>query len=83
MVLILFAVIGFLVGYRLEMTRAGFITMALTAIGFSGAQILLLFLIQSRDAVTMLPLVVGLTVVSFMFIGAVIRVARRGGKRAA
>jgi hypothetical protein len=83
MVLILFAVIGFLIGYRLEMTRAGFVTMGLTAVGFSVAQIVLLFLTRSREAVTMLPLVVGLILVLFMLIGAVIRVARRGGKRAA
>src|SRR6266550_6598883 len=42
MVLVLFAVIGCFVGYRLEMTRAGYVTMALTAVGFSAGQIILL-----------------------------------------
>ncbi len=77
MVLVLFAVIGFVVGYRLEMTRAGYLTMALTSVGFSAAQIIHLFITKSREAMTMLPLVVGLVVVIFMLMGALIRLAVR------
>ena len=78
MVLILFAVSGFFVGYRLEMTRAGYVTMALTTVGFSGGQIILLFITKSREAMTMLPLVIGLVLVLFMLLGALLRLAVRG-----
>ncbi|HEU0039308.1 MAG TPA: hypothetical protein VFR76_08545 [Verrucomicrobiae bacterium] len=78
MVLILFAVSGFFVGYRLEMTRAGYVTMALTTVGFSGGQIVLLSITKSREAMTMLPLVVGLVLVLFMLVGALVRLAIRG-----
>jgi len=78
MLLILFAVIGFFVGYRLEMTRAGYVTMALTTVGFSGGQIIHLFIARSREAMTMLPLVVGLVLMLFMLLGALVRLALRG-----
>ena len=83
MVLILFAVIGLLVGYRLEMTRAGYVTMALTTIGFSAGQIIHLLITRSREAMTMLPLVVGLMLVLFMLLGALIRLAVRNRKNVA
>ena len=83
MVLVLFAVTGFFVGYRLEMTRAGYVTMALTTVGFSGGQIILLFITRSREAMTMLPLVVGLVLVLFMLVGALVRRAIRGRTNAA
>ncbi len=78
MVLVLFAVTGFFVGYRLEMTRAGYVTMALTTVGFSAGQIIHLFITKSREAMTMLPLVVGLVLVLFMLLGALLRLAVRG-----
>jgi hypothetical protein len=78
MVLVLFAVIGGFVGYRLEMTRAGYVTMALTAVGFSAGQIIHLFMTRSREAMTLLPLVVGLVLVLFMLLGALLRLAVRG-----
>jgi len=78
MVLVLVAVVGIFVGYRLEMTRAGYVTMALTAVGFSAGQIVHLFMARSREAVTMLPLVVGLVLVLFMLLGAMLRLAVRG-----
>ena len=77
MVLVLFAVTGFLVGYWLEMSRAGYITTVLTTVGFSVAQIVHLFLTKNREAMTMLPLVVGLVVVLFMLFGALTRLAVR------
>ena len=83
MVLVIFAAIGFVVGYRLEMTRAGYLTMALTAVGFSAGQIVHLFLTKSREAMTMLPLVVGLLLVLFMLLGALARVAVRSRTNAA
>jgi len=83
MVLVIFAVIGFFVGYRLEMTRAGYLTMALTTVGFSAGQIVHLFLTKSREAMTMLPLVVGLVLVLFMLLGALVRIAVRGRTNAA
>ena len=73
MVLVLFAVIGLLVGYRLEMTRAGYVTMALTSVSFSAGQIIHLFTTKSREAMTLLPLVFGLTIVTFMLLGALTR----------
>ena len=78
MVLVLFAVIGFFVGYRLKMSRAGYVTMALTAVGFSTGQIIHLSVARSREAMTMLPLVVGLVVVLFMLLGASLRLGVGG-----
>ena len=73
MVFVLFAVMGFMVGYRLEMTRAGYVTMSLTSVGFSAGQIIHLFITKSHEAMTMLPLVIGLTIVMFMLLGALTR----------
>ena len=81
MVLLLLAVIGFCVGYRLEMTRAGYVTMALTTIAFSAGQIIHLFTSRSREAMTMLPLFVGLVVILFMLLGAVSRLAVRSKRK--
>ena len=83
MVLIMFAVIGFFVGYRLEMTRAGYLTMALTTVGFSVGQLAHLFVTKNREAMTMLPLVIGVALVLFMLLGALTRLAVRGRSRAA
>jgi hypothetical protein len=82
MALVLFAVVGFFVGYRLEMTRAGYVTMALTTVGFSAGQIIQLFVTRSREATTMLPLVVELVLVLFMLLGALLRLAVRGRRNA-
>jgi len=83
MVLVIFAVIGFFVGYRLEMTRAGYLAMALTSVGVSAGQIVHLFLTKSRESMTMLPLVVWLVLVLFMLLGALIGLAIRGRTNAA
>jgi hypothetical protein len=83
MVLIIFAVIGFFVGYRLHMTPAGYITMALTAVAFSAGQIVLLLATRSREAMTMLPLVVGLLLVLFMLLGALVQMTIRRRTNAA
>jgi uncharacterized membrane protein YeiH len=78
MVLVLLAVSGFLVGYRLGMTPAGYVTMALTTLGFSAGQIVDVSIAQSPESVTLLPLVVGLVLVVSMLIGAFLRLAFRG-----
>ena len=83
MIFVLFAVIGFLVGYHLEMSRAGYVTMALTAVGFSAGQIVHLLMTKSREAMTILPLVVGLVLVLFMLLGALARLAVRSRATAA
>jgi hypothetical protein len=83
MALVLFAVVGFFVGYRLEMTRAGYVVMALTTVGFSTGQIIHLSITRSREALTILPLVVGLVLVLFMLLGALVRLAVRGKRNAA
>jgi len=83
MILVMFAAIGLFVGYRLEMTRAGYVTMALTAVGSSAGQIIHLVITKSREAMTMLPLVVGLVLVLCMLLGALVRLAVRGRTNAA
>ena len=82
MALLLFAVIGFLVGYRLEMSRLGYVTMALTAVATAIGQILLLFTTQDREAMTLLPLLGGALLVLFMLMGAITRRAIRARKKA-
>ena len=83
MSLALFAVLGFFVGYRLEMSRAGYVTMAVTTVGFSAGQIVQVLIAKSPEAITMLPLVVELILVLFMLIGALVRLAVRGRPSAA
>ncbi len=83
MVFTIFAVIGFLVGFRLGMTRAGYVAMALTAVGFSTGQIVHLLVTSTPEAMTMLPLLVGLVLVLFMLFGALARLALRGRTNAA
>ncbi len=83
MVLLIFAVIGFFVGFRLEMTRAGYVAMSLTAVGFSTGQIVHLLITRTREAMTMLPLLVGLVLVLFMLFGALVRLALRDRTNAA
>jgi hypothetical protein len=73
MVLVLVTVVGFLVGYRFEMTRVGYVTLALTALGSSVVQVIHLLTSHSREAMTLLPLIVGFVLVLFMLLGALIR----------
>ena len=83
MVLVLFAVVGFSVGYWLEMSRAGYVTMSLTAVAFSAGQIALLLLTSRRDLVTILPLIIGLLLTSFMLFGSLVRFAFGSRSRSA
>ena len=81
MFLIIFAVIGFFVGFRLEMTRGGYVTMALTSVGFFAGEIVHVLTTANRAALTMLPMVIGLILVVFMLVGASVRlVVRRVSK---
>ena len=82
MALVLFAVIGFAIGYWLEMSRAGYVTLALTAVGTAIGQIALMLATQSREAITMLPLEVGSVLLFFMLTGAVTRVFIRARRKA-
>lgn len=77
----MFALIGFAVGYRLEISRAAYVTMALTAVSSALGQIAFLFATQSREAMTLLPLVTGLVLTLFMFIRAVVHVGIRWHNR--
>ena len=81
MFLIIFAAVGFFVGFRLEMTRGGYVTMALTSVAFFAGEIVHVLTTTNRAALTMLPLVIGLILVAFMLVGASIRlVVRRVSK---
>jgi hypothetical protein len=82
MFLVLFAAVGFLVGYRLEMTRSGYLVMALTAAAFFGGEIVHILTATNRASLTMLPLVIGLLLTTFMLAGALVRlvVGRFSGK---
>ncbi|HKE83770.1 MAG TPA: hypothetical protein VKB50_08455 [Vicinamibacterales bacterium] len=73
MTLLLFGVLGFALGYRLGMSRRGFVTLAIVSIGASIAQVGHLLTTTERSAMTMLPLVVGTVIVSTMLLGALVR----------
>jgi hypothetical protein len=75
MVFVLFALLGFLVGYRLGMTRIGIMTMALTAILSLAIQIIHVVITQNPELITILPLIVGGISVLFMLLGTFIRLA--------
>ena len=59
MVLLICAVLGAFVGYRLGPSRHGFVTVALVSIGSAAVQIGHLLATTERSSMTMLPLVVG------------------------
>ena len=83
MVLVLFAVLGFGLGYRLGTTRRGFVTMAATAVGSAVLQIGHLLTTSERSWMTMLPMVIGAVVVASMLFGALVqRAAPDAGKTA-
>ena len=81
MFLIILAAVGFFVGFRLEMTRGGYVTMALTSAAFFTGEIVHVLSTANRAALTMLPMVIGLILVAFMLVGASVRlVVRRASK---
>lgn len=76
MVMLMCAVTGAFVGYRLGPGRHGFVTLALFSIGSAAVQIGHLLATVERSSMTMLPLVVGTIFVASMLAGAL---ARRSG----
>ena len=83
MVLVLFAALGFGMGYRLGITRRGFVTIAAAAVGSTVLQIGHLLTTSERSWMTMLPIVIGAIVVASMLFGALVqRAAPDAGKAA-
>lgn len=86
MFLAITTVIGFGLGFWLEMSRAGYLIIALTAVAFFAGEIIHVRAAQKRGSVgeekrviiTMLPLVIGLILVVFMLLGAMTRLVARG-----
>ena len=77
MSLVLFAVVGFVLGRWLGMTRWRHVTLAAISIGSAVVQAGFLFVNADRSWMTMLPLLIGTTVVAGMLFGALLRPASR------
>ena len=77
MLLLLFAVMGFVLGYRLGMARWGFMTLAAVSLGASALQVAHLVTTSDRSRMTMLPMVMGAVVVAGMLLGGLARPASR------
>jgi hypothetical protein len=73
MVLVLFAVFGIFLGYRLGTAFRGYVTLAAVSTAASLAQIGHLIVTAERSAMTLLPLVAGTVVVLSMLLGALMR----------
>jgi hypothetical protein len=73
MFLVLFAAVGFSVGFWLQMTRSGYLAMSLTAVAFLGGEIVHVLTTTNRASLTLLPLVIGLLLTTFMLAGALVR----------
>jgi hypothetical protein len=72
--LLLFAALGCGLGYRFHITRHGYAVLALMALIFPLLQIADVVLVRDRSAQTMLPLVVGLTMILSTVVGAGARI---------
>jgi hypothetical protein len=70
MALLIFAALGYGLGYRFHTTRSGYATLALIALLFPLLQIADVILVRDRNAQTVLPLVIGLTMVFSTVLGA-------------
>jgi len=77
MFLVTFVLVGFAIGYWLEMSRAGYLVMALTAVRLFAGEILHVLTASNRAALTVLPIVIGLILSTFMLIGALAHVVAR------
>ena len=73
MTLLLFAALGFVLGYRLGITRRGFLTLGAVSLVASAVQVGHLATTSDRSWMTMGPLVVGTVVVASMLLGALAR----------
>jgi len=84
---IIAALIGFGLGFWLDMSRAGYLTVALTSAALIAVEMIHVRTEQKRAEaneqkriiVTMLPLVIGLILIVFMVLGALARLILRGG----
>jgi hypothetical protein len=83
MTLIIFAVFGLAVGYLLGLTRRGFVLMAVVFIGAFVVELVHLLLNTHREALTLLPLVLGVVTVLCMLLGAWVRHRREDNSSAA
>lgn len=82
MVLLLVAALGAFIGYRLGMSRSGFVTLAVVSLSASVVQVGHLMTTSDRSAMTLLPLVVGTVVVASMLLGALARRTTRASSAA-
>ena len=73
MLLLLFGGVGFLLGYRLGITRRGQVAIAVVSIGAAAVQVGHLVTTVDRSWMTMLPLVVGAVIVASMLLGGLAR----------
>jgi len=69
MVLILFAIIGFLVGYKFQTSSKAYIIMALVTMSLFICQFTILFVTIDKSQITILPALIGFLFMLFMFIG--------------
>jgi hypothetical protein len=76
MLLLLFAALGFGLGYWLGIGRRGFVGLAAVSIGTSVFQVGHLLTTTIRTSMTLMPLVVGTIVVVGMLAGALLRSSR-------
>ena len=83
MVLLIVAVVGAFVRYRLGPSHRGFVTVALVSIGSAAVQIGHLFTTGERSSMTMLPLVVGTILVASILAGALARRTSSNSSKAA
>jgi CHASE2 domain-containing sensor protein len=77
MVLLVFAVLGFIAGWRLGPDRHGFLAVAAISIASAVVQISHVLITVDRSRMTMLPLVAGTLVVVGLLAGALARKAPR------
>ena len=73
MLLLLFAALGLVLGYRLGMAQRGFVTLVAVSIGASALQVAHLVTTSDRSQMTLGPLVVGAVVVASMLLGGLAR----------
>ena len=69
MVLILFALIGFFLGYRYKMTPTAYVIMASVTMTFILVQVIYFYITKDKSEITILPILINFIFVLFMFIG--------------
>ena len=76
--LLLFAIIGFIVGYKFKTTSKAYIIMALVTISFFMCQFIILFVTKDKSQITILPALIGFIFMVFMFIGSLAIISTMG-----